>query len=69
LLAAATRTAQAQTKIHLFARDDNRFICRWPTPYFQKGFFKPAGLSALSSFASAPESSEIFSSVKRDEGA
>ena len=35
--------------------------------YFQKGFFNPAGLRALSIFVSAPESSEIFSSVKREE--
>jgi hypothetical protein len=37
--------------------------------YFQNGFFNPAGANALSTFASVPESSEIFSSSKRDEGA
>ena len=35
----------------------------------QKGFFSPAGAKALSVVVSAPESSEIFSSSKRDEGA
>jgi hypothetical protein len=35
----------------------------------QKGFFSPAGARALLVLASAPESSEIFSSSKRDEGA
>jgi hypothetical protein len=37
--------------------------------YFQKGFFSPAGARALFVFASTPESSEVFSSSKRDEGA
>jgi hypothetical protein len=32
-------------------------------PYFQKGFFNPAGARALfGAFASVPESSDIFSS-------
>jgi len=35
---------------------------------FQKGFFNPAGARELVLFASVPESSEIFSSVKRDDG-
>jgi hypothetical protein len=51
------------------SREMRPLLCRQPHSYFQNGFFNPAGLSALSSFASAPESSEIFSSVKRDEGA
>jgi len=37
--------------------------------YFQKGFFSPAGANALSTFASVPELSEIFSSSKREDGA
>jgi hypothetical protein len=37
--------------------------------YFQKGFFKPAGANALSTFVSVPVSSEIFSSNNREDGA
>jgi hypothetical protein len=40
-----------------------------PYFYFQKGFFSPVGANALSTFASVPELSEIFSSSKREEGA
>jgi hypothetical protein len=38
-------------------------------PYFQKGFFNPVGANTLSTFVSVAVSSEIFSSVKRDEDA
>jgi hypothetical protein len=37
--------------------------------HFQKGFLSPAGASALFVVASVPESSEIFSSSNRDDGA
>ncbi len=37
--------------------------------YFQNGFFNPAGANALSTFASVPVSSEIFSSNNREDGA
>lgn len=56
---------QAQTEIPRVAQDE---VC--VGPYFQKGFFKPAGARALfGAFISVPESSEIFSSCKRDDGA
>jgi hypothetical protein len=36
---------------------------------FQKGLMSPAGFNALSEFVSVPDSSEIFSSRKREGGA
>jgi hypothetical protein len=36
--------------------------------YFQKGLLRPAGRSALSVCVSVHDSSEIFSSMKRDAG-
>ena len=63
----------SETKVPRYARDDKRlcplFIPYFISSYFQNGFFSPAGASALLLFASAPESSDIFSSCKRDEGA
>jgi hypothetical protein len=37
--------------------------------YFQNGFFSPAGAKTLSVLASVPESSETFSSIRRDAAA